>query len=552
MAAYLRWAGATDRDLERVARAACVPDIIGINHYLTSERFLDKRLERYPAHSHGGNNRDDYADVEAVRVLAQGVAGPYAVLREAWDRYQLPLAITEAHLACTREQQLRWLHEVWSAAVRLSAEGGDVRAVTAWSAFGAHDWSSLLTREDRRYESGLFDVRARRPRRTAVARMVRSLALTGAYEHPVLHSPGWWRARERLAYPPVTLASPASHSTVLHLDTFRRTVPRREAAPVVITGANGTLGRAFARACEARGLAYVALARHALDVTSTDAVRAAIERVRPWAVINCAGFVRVDDAERERQACRVVNVGGATQLARACAARGVELVTFSSDLVFDGERTSPYVESDTPRPVCEYGRSKAAAEVMVLDATADALVVRTAAFFGDDDEANFLTQALRALTRGRPFAAANDLVVSPTYVPDLVDATLDLAIDDERGVWHLANEGAVTWESFASEAARLAGVSRRSLRGLPANTLNFAAPRPRYAALASERAALMPALSDAIARYARGRPWERTRGIEGRVSDSAVPLEVAKEPITSTDASHRPRPGDGAEAWSEP
>ena len=551
MAAYLRWSGASDRELEGVAEAACVPDIIGINHYLTSERFLDAALEQYPSHSHGGNERERYADVEAVRVLAHGVAGPYVLLREAWDRYQLPLAVTEAHLACTREQQLLWLQEVWGAAIRLADEGGDVRAVTAWSAFGAHDWSSLLTRAERRYESGLFDLRSPRPRPTALARMVRGLALYGTHEHPALHSTAWWRSLRRLVYPPVSVGTPASHDPVIHLEPLRRIVPHRQAPCVLIVGANGTLGRAFARACEARGLAHVALARQSLDVTDGAAVAAAVERVRPWAIVNGAGYVRVDEAERDRQACLRINVAGALQLAAACAAYGVKLITFSSDLVFDGQRRTPYVESDSVRPLGEYGRSKATAEVMVLDATSDALVVRTSAFFGDHDDANFLTQALRALAVGSPFTAASDVVVSPTYVPDLVDATLDLAIDDERGVWHLANGGEVTWEAFASEAAAIGGVSVRSLRGAPVSTLGLAAQRPRYSALTSERATLMPPLTDAIARYARGRPWERSGELHDRAGETVVPLEVSREMIASTEAWSRPRAADSAEAWSE-
>ena len=86
------------------------PELLGINHYITSERFLDQRLTRYPASLHGGNGRHSYADVEAVRVCSEGVAGPKAIMHEVWERYGLPLAITEAHLGCTREEQLRWLN----------------------------------------------------------------------------------------------------------------------------------------------------------------------------------------------------------------------------------------------------------------------------------------------------------------------------------------------------------------------------------------------------------------------------------------------------------
>jgi dTDP-4-dehydrorhamnose reductase len=136
--------------------------------------------------------------------------------------------------------------------------------------------------------------------------------------------------------------------------------------------------------------------------------------------------------------------------------------------------------------------------------------VRTSAFFSDHDDYNVVTLALRALAAGDPFVVANDVLVSPTYVPDLVDAVLDLAIDDECGVWHLANAGAVTWESLIREAAYIAHVDSALLRGVPLAELRLAAPRPHYSVLASERTSMMPALDDALARYARARSWERS------------------------------------------
>src|SRR5918912_4251187 len=145
---YLRGAGVEADELEWFLRHPCPPDVLGINHYITSERFLDERLERYPACTHGGNGRHAYADVEAVRVLVASPGGPAALLGEAWERYRLPLAVTECHLGCTREEQLRWLAEVWEAARALARAGADVRAITAWSLLGAYDWDSLLTRAD--------------------------------------------------------------------------------------------------------------------------------------------------------------------------------------------------------------------------------------------------------------------------------------------------------------------------------------------------------------------------------------------------------------------
>ncbi len=109
-------AGIEEAELHWFTAHRCPPTIIGINYYVTSERFLDERLERYPEHAQGGNGRQAYADIEAVRVLAQGIAGPGAMIREAWQRYRLPIALTEVHLGCSREEQMRWLRDVWQAA----------------------------------------------------------------------------------------------------------------------------------------------------------------------------------------------------------------------------------------------------------------------------------------------------------------------------------------------------------------------------------------------------------------------------------------------------
>jgi dTDP-4-dehydrorhamnose reductase len=209
----------------------------------------------------------------------------------------------------------------------------------------------------------------------------------------------------------------------------------------------------------------------------------------------------VDDAEREPEKCMRENAEGAATLAEACARRGAALLTFSSDLVFDGTKGSPYVESDEVSPLNVYGRSKAEAERRVSELMPSALVVRTSAFFGPWDEYNFITLALAALGEGRGFVAADDLIVSPTYVPDLVNASLDLLIDGERGIWHLANEGATSWAELARLAARRAGLQANLVEARPTTSMKFAAPRPPYGVLASERGQLLPPLEDALARY---------------------------------------------------
>ncbi len=249
-----------------------------------------------------------------------------------------------------------------------------------------------------------------------------------------------------------------------------------------------------------RGFAFRLVSRAELDIARAASVRAAIARWQPWAIVNTAGYVRVDDAENDIRHWRE-NALGPAVLASACAHSGIRLVTFSSDLVFDGASDVPYVEHDTPNPRNAYGRGKRAAELEVSAQCASALIVRTAAFFGPWDAHNFVTQALSALRDGRRWRAAADQWVSPTYVPDLVHATLDLLVDGERGIWHLANAGAITWAELARVAADAAGLDRGMIEAVPGAELGQKAARPRYAALASTRGSPMRPLQDALQAY---------------------------------------------------
>jgi dTDP-4-dehydrorhamnose reductase len=241
--------------------------------------------------------------------------------------------------------------------------------------------------------------------------------------------------------------------------------------------------------------------REELDIADAAAVRSALDRLQPWAVVNAAGYVRVDDAEVDERRCFRENAEGPAVLAAKCARRGVPLVTFSSDLVFDGVKGAPYVESDAVAPPNVYGASKAEAELRVLALHPDALVVRTSAFFGPWDEWNFGHLALRELEAERMFVAANDLVVSPTYVPELVDTALDLLIDGESGIWHLANAGATTWSDFARMLAEAAGLDPELVHPRASAALAFVAVRPRYSALGTERGALLRSLPAAVERF---------------------------------------------------
>ena len=476
--------GVPEADLALLQEGDGAPDVIGINHYLTSERFLDEAMHRYPESHWGGNGRQRYADAEAVRLpLPHHDVGPAARLREVWLRYRRPVAVTEVHHGCSRDDQLRWLMEVWSAAHAVREEGADIRAVTVWSMFGTVDWNSLLTRRDGCYEPGPFDVRGPAPRPTVLARATRALATGGVFDHPVLDRAGWWKRQERF-YRHVS-RGPATCRLVGS--------PRR----LLITGATGTLGRAFSRICDTRGLDHVLLGRSDMDIADPAAVSAVLDGVRPWAVINAAGFVRPPSPE-ERERCLRENADGPAVLAQACAARDLPLLTFSSDLVFDGRKGGPYVETDSPAPLCAYGESKAEAERRVREAHARALIVRSSAFFGPWDRYNFVWAALHALAEGRTFRAGRQ-IVSPTYVPDLVHESLNLLIDGADGVWHLATPGAMSWMQIAVRAAHAAGLDAALVQA----DAEDEAAQPRDTSLTSERGLPMPGFDGALDRFLR-------------------------------------------------
>jgi dTDP-4-dehydrorhamnose reductase len=199
---YLLDAGIEEREILWFSDNPCPPDIFGINHYVTSDRYLDERLDFYPCTAHGGNGLERYADVEAVRVDLDLPLGVGRRILEAWQRYRSPLAITEVHLGSNQEEQLLWFYDNWNAAGGLERNGVDLRAVTAWSLFGAYDWHCLLTREENRYECGVFDIRHPMPHRTLLANWLREIG-NGNADATLPFAGwkvGWWRSSERIQY----------------------------------------------------------------------------------------------------------------------------------------------------------------------------------------------------------------------------------------------------------------------------------------------------------------------------------------------------------------
>jgi dTDP-4-dehydrorhamnose reductase len=195
---YLLSSGATERELGFFLENPCPPDIVGINYYVTSERFLDDRLHLYPPTMIGGNSFARYVDVEAVRVCAEGLLGPAAILKAAHQRYGRPVVISEAHIGCSVAQQTSWLSYLWRGALEARRRGADVRAVTAWALLGSYGWDRLVTQPGGEYEPGALSLASGTPEPTPLAAFLQQLARG---ELPDTE-PGWWTMPERLSYEP--------------------------------------------------------------------------------------------------------------------------------------------------------------------------------------------------------------------------------------------------------------------------------------------------------------------------------------------------------------
>jgi dTDP-4-dehydrorhamnose reductase len=449
--------GITEAVLETFLEGDCAPDVIGINHYLTSDRYLDSRVEAYPESFRGGNHAEHYADVEAVRMPGLGGSlGAAARLMEAWQRYQRPLAITEVHHGCTREEQLRWLVEVWEAAKAARRQGADIRAVTAWSMFGAVDWNSLLTRENGIYEPGLFDVRGPEPRPTVLAHAAGALATRGAFDHPVLDGPGWWRREDRF------YSAAARHH-------------RKPAAParrLVILGAGTPAGEAFARICGIRGLAHD-LVSPAWGVDPAP-LAALPQDDQPWAVIDTA--LSAPDA-----------------LLAWCREHGTRYLAVSATPLFSPRDGLPYDEADRPDAGDPGARRAAIAEARLASSCPDALIVRAGPVFGPWDSRNFAARMLQALASGDRLDVPAE-IVSPSYLPDLAHVALDLLIDGESGIWHLPNAGQASWAELARMLADRAGLTDAVI-AVKADQAALTT------ALVSGRGTLLAPLASALDRY---------------------------------------------------
>jgi dTDP-4-dehydrorhamnose reductase len=190
----------SETDLRFFTDNPCPPDLLGLDYYPTSERYLDENISRYPTEKIGGNSRHKYADVEAVRVKLDQPSGVGVLMREMWDRYKLPMSIAECHIKCDCDNQVRWFMDVRNACIELMREGVDIRAITTWALLGSFGWDRLLTGPFNNYEPGAFDVSSGEPVRTAIGDYVAALSRNPDFVHPASNGQGWWREDSRFHF----------------------------------------------------------------------------------------------------------------------------------------------------------------------------------------------------------------------------------------------------------------------------------------------------------------------------------------------------------------
>ena len=255
----------------------------------------------------------------------------------------------------------------------------------------------------------------------------------------------------------------------------------------MITGAGGMTGAEMVRQARRRGWKCEGYTHADLDIADPFAVQAAIESARPDIVFNAAAFTGVDAAESARENAMKVNADGAGALARGAKSIGATIVHISTDYVFDGRASRPYLPTDPTSPINAYGRTKLAGERAVYAETDKHVIVRTSWVYSHDGR-NFLLAMLRAADEGRELRIVNDQQGSPTSASDLASALLTAgeAVHQDpalAGTYHFSNSGITNWYDFAKAIFEVRGGESPRMR--PISTLEYptAAQRPAWSAL---------------------------------------------------------------------
>lgn len=253
---------------------------------------------------------------------------------------------------------------------------------------------------------------------------------------------------------------------------------------IVVLGSRGMLGTDLMKLIEGAH-EVVGLDIDEVDIRDIEAIRSRLKKSRPELLINAAAYTNVDGAEKDAEVVFAVNRDAARNVAAAAREIGARSIYYSSDYVFDGAKTSPYLEDDPRNPQGVYAKSKAEGEAAALDADPDSLVIRSAWLFGAHGR-NFVDTMLKLAEKNDEVRVVEDQRGSPTWSWHLAQATMKLVSHKASGIFHVTGSGDVTWMRFAEKIFELAG---KTTKVIPITTqeLGRPAPRPAYSVLSNSK-----------------------------------------------------------------
>ena len=273
----------------------------------------------------------------------------------------------------------------------------------------------------------------------------------------------------------------------------------------MILGATGLLGKDLMR--EWKEDEVLGLGSRDVDIRDAQRVQAVVQRARPDWIVLAAAYANVDGCESNPELAFSVNRDGAVNVALAARSVGVKLVFLSSDYVFDGKKTSPYETADPRNPQSVYGRSKAEAEVRLLEILPDCCIARTSWLFGTGGKC-FPDTILKLAANQPALEVVNDQRGCPTYSVDVARAIIALCRKNAGGIVHVTNAGHCSWFEFARQIVKDAGLATE-VRPVSSQQMSRPAPRPAYSVLSaaslSQCGIEMPPWKDALQRYLKER-----------------------------------------------
>ena len=260
---------------------------------------------------------------------------------------------------------------------------------------------------------------------------------------------------------------------------------------ILLTGADGQLGHELQQTLAPWG-EVIALTRQELDLSQGEQIRQLVQQIRPSMIVNSAAYTAVDKAESEVELAQAVNGTAPKIMAEEAEKIGALLLQVSTDYVFDGQKNTPYLETDPTHPLSSYGKSKLAGEVGIQQVTDNYLILRTAWVYGVYGKGNFVKTMLRLGQDREELRVVADQVGSPSWAKDIADAIAQLLQSETTGIYHFTNSGVVSWYDFAIaifEEARALGFPLKVQRVIPITTADYPTPavRPAYSVLSGKK-----------------------------------------------------------------